>query len=103
MPSIAFIHLRRYKDGVVQPKGGYTVAIKEKVGGKYAVSLCQCNDRQRFDPTLGEKISAHRLSKGQFFIQDLTNLTATLWTLHNKLCEGAAVPLNLNLEGTKDD
>ena len=91
-----FVHLRSRKNGVAQDKGGYTIAIKSRANSMYAVSICQCNTNQRYDEKLGEKIAEQRLARGQFFVQDMAQVVATLNTLHNKLCTGSVPKLALD-------
>jgi hypothetical protein len=92
-----FVHLRVRVNGIPSDKGGYTIAIRDRQNGQYSVSICQCNTNQRYDEKLGEKIAEMRVNRGQFFVQDKAQLTATLSMLHEKLCSGGYVP-RINLE-----
>jgi hypothetical protein len=91
-----FIHLRARHDGKAKPHGGYTLAVKARPDGKCAVSICQCNTKQLYNESLGEKVAETRLGKGQFFVQDMEQLEATLRTLHDKLCTGHVIELRMS-------
>lgn len=94
---VQFVHLRSRVNGVAADRGGYTVAVKERADGMFAITICQCNNNQRYDEKLGEKIAEMRMGRGQFFVQSHDELVASLGTLHNKLCSGAVPKLNLDV------
>lgn len=94
--TISFVHLRTRNNGVAQPKGGYTVAVAVRNDGQYALTICQCNTNQVYDPKLGEKVAAGRMKHGRFFVQSKEDMIATLNTLNNKLSTGTVVRLNLD-------
>lgn len=96
---VKFFHLRTRNNGVPQEKGGYTVAVKSRPNGMYAVSICQCNSKQTYDERLGEKVAEQRVGSGKFFVQSKAELVATLNTLHNKLSSGVVVRLDLSSLG----
>lgn len=79
------VHLRREIDGKVQRTGGYAVAVKLRMDGRYAVTISQCNEKQRYDERLGEKIATSRMAQGKFFVNDADTLNTTLQTLRLKL------------------
>ncbi|CAB4169829.1 hypothetical protein UFOVP1528_20 [uncultured Caudovirales phage] len=95
-----FIHVRVRNNGIASDKGGYTVAIKGRVDGKYSVSICQCNTNQRYDGKLGEKIADMRINRGQFFVQSREQLDTTLNTLNQKLCTGNVLRLDTSVLDT---
>jgi hypothetical protein len=98
-----FVHIRVRNNGIPSDKGGYTVAIRDRQNGQYSVSICQCNTNQRYDEKLGEKIAEMRVNRGQFFVQDKEQLTATLSMLHEKLSTGTVLQLNLSVLDTEKE
>lgn len=92
--AVTFIHLRQRNNGIAMPCGGYTIAVKKRSDGQFSIAICQCNSRQRYDAKLGEKVALSRINRGQFMVQDLATLEATLHTLHDKLSTGTLVRLH---------
>jgi hypothetical protein len=88
-------HLRRRHNGVAQNAGGYTVIVKGRKDGRLNVTISQCNERQRYDEKLGEKIAVSRMKQGKYFVSSHEDLVATLNTLNDKLCTGTKVVLNI--------
>jgi hypothetical protein len=96
--GVRVFHLRRRTDGIPEATGGYAVAVKQRKDGRFNVTISQCNDSQRYDEKLGEKIATTRMKQGKYFVQDWDGLVATLNTLHSKLCTGKQVALQLPSE-----
>lgn len=88
-------HLRRRNNGIAESTGGYSVAVKPRKDGRYNVTISQCNERQKYDEKLGEKIAASRMKQGKYFVSTHDDLVATLNTLHDKLCKGNVPRLHI--------
>jgi hypothetical protein len=93
--SVRVFHLRRRTNGIPETNGGYAVAVKERKDGRFNVTISQCNENQRYDEKLGEKIAVTRMKQGKYFVSTWTDLVATLNTLHDKLCSGTKPKLHV--------
>lgn len=99
--SVRVFHLRRRMNGIPEAVGGYSVAVKGRKDGRFNVTISQCNDKQRYNEKLGEKIAVARMKQGKYFVSSWDDLVATLNTLHGKLSHGTNV-VKLELP-TKND
>lgn len=96
--GVRVFHLRRRTNGIPEATGGYAVAVKQRNDGRYNVTISQCNERQRYDEKLGEKIALTRMKQGKYFVSTWVDLEATLNTLHQKLSSGTVVSLQVPSE-----
>lgn len=96
--GVRVFHLRRRTNGIPESTGGYAVAVKQRKDGRYNVTISQCNEKQRYDEKLGEKIAVTRMKQGKYFVSTWPDLEATLNTLHSKLCTGTTPKLALPVE-----
>jgi len=93
---VQVFHLRRRSNGIPESTGGYAVAVKCRKDGRFNVTISQCNERQRYDEKLGEKIAITRMKQGKYFVAATwDDVLATLNTLHDKLSSGTKVKLNI--------
>lgn len=84
--NIAYLHLNSTLRGSEHPFGGYTIAIaKHKDTGLYRVTICQCHERQRFDPAIGERTAEAKMKSGKFFVQSDKDLDAMIELLKDKV------------------
>lgn len=93
--GVRVFHLRRRTNGVPELTGGYSVAVKPRKDGRFNVTISQCNEKQRYDEKLGEKIAVSRMKQGKYFVSTWDDLVATLQTLHSKLSVGTEIKLDL--------
>lgn len=93
--GVRVIHLRRRTNGIPEGTGGYSVAVKGRKDGRFNVTISQCNEKQRYDDKLGEKIAVTRMKQGKYFVSSWDDLVTTLNTLNSKLCVGNVVKLML--------
>jgi hypothetical protein len=89
--SVRVFHLRRRTNGIPEATGGYSVVVKARSDGRFNITIAQCNDKQRYDEKLGEKIAVTRMKQGKYFVQGWEDVVATMNTLHTKLCTGTVV------------
>lgn len=104
--GVRVFHLRRRTNGIPESTGGYAVAVKARKDGRFNVTISQCNEKQRYDERLGEKIAFARMKQGKYFVSTWDDLVATLNTLHDKLCSGSkpklALPAKEEMEAAND-
>src|SRR3954462_9199449 len=86
--GVRVFHLRRRVNGVPETNGGYAVAVKARKDGRFNITVSQCNERQRYDERLGDKIATTRMKQGKYFVRDWDGVVETLNTIHDKLCTG---------------
>lgn len=96
--GIRVFHLRRRTNGIPESTGGYAIAVKQRKDGRYNVTISQCNERQKYDEKLGEKIALTRMKQGKYFVNTWDDLVATLNTLHGKLSTGTVSKLQVPSE-----
>lgn len=85
--NIAYLHLNTTVGGREHPYGGYTIAIAQHPSGafNYRVTICQCHDKQRFDPAIGERTAEAKMKGGKFFVLTAAQLDGMIDVLNSKV------------------
>lgn len=84
-----FLHVRAYHNGMLQPKGGFTVAYTQ---GEYPdelyVSIAQCSAKDPYTKRIGRDIVLGRMSVGHIEVFKSLDFPEFIQALQQRVCSG---------------